>query len=219
MAMMDCTALHLCKEISGTKLAFVQSDEISLWVTDYDSITTQPWFDYEVQKMCSCASSFATAEFIRAYFSRPPTNKSTNNSPLMAYSWMVQALGSTMPSFDARVFAVPDPVEVHNYFVWRQNDAERNALQMLGQAAFGHARMHGKNLEMVEAMLDGQKEGWREATDPGFLHGRIIGKADRGWEVLPTTRFVEDHQIIGSRVPVEETNETNENNPERSVVA
>lgn len=219
MTMMDRTAMFLCQEVSGTKLAYIQSDEISLWVTDYDTIETQPWFDFEVQKMCSCAASFATAEFIRAYLSRPPTSKSPDNSPLKAYSWTIQALGSTMPTFDARVFAVPDPVEVHNYFVWRQKDAQRNAIQMLGQAAFGHARMHGKNMETVEAMLDGQKDGWREETDQGFLHGRIIGKVDGGWAVLPPQSFVNDHQIVGSRVPTEKTNETDANNPERSVVA
>lgn len=44
MAEMDEVALALCKEISGAQFAFVQSDEISVLVTDFASNGTQPWF-------------------------------------------------------------------------------------------------------------------------------------------------------------------------------
>jgi tRNA(His) guanylyltransferase len=35
---MDKTAIALCRGIQGAKLAYVQSDEISVWVTDYDGL-------------------------------------------------------------------------------------------------------------------------------------------------------------------------------------
>ena len=60
---MDATAAYLCKNIMGAKFAFVQSDEISILLTDFESIQTQSWFDNNLQKMCSVSASMATAKF------------------------------------------------------------------------------------------------------------------------------------------------------------
>ena len=43
---MQDTAIYLCQNIQGAKCAYVQSDEISILVTDFDDINTQAWFDY-----------------------------------------------------------------------------------------------------------------------------------------------------------------------------
>ena len=50
---MERTALYLCKNISNVKCAYCQSDEITLILTDYDTLTTDAWFDYRVDKLCS----------------------------------------------------------------------------------------------------------------------------------------------------------------------
>ena len=47
--------------------------------------------------------------------------------------------------FDARVFVIPDPVEVENYFIWRQKDAERNSVSMLAQGYASPKQLHGKD--------------------------------------------------------------------------
>ncbi len=44
-------AKHLCANIQGAQLAYVQSDEISILLTDYASVKTEAWFDYQVQKI------------------------------------------------------------------------------------------------------------------------------------------------------------------------
>jgi tRNA(His) 5'-end guanylyltransferase len=62
---MNATAAYLCKNIMGAKLAYVQSDEISIVITDFEDISTQAWFDNNLQKMCSVAASMATSEFNR----------------------------------------------------------------------------------------------------------------------------------------------------------
>lgn len=54
---MDETACYLCKNIQGAKFAFVQSDEISILLTDFDSLTTSAWFDGNIQKMVSVKHS------------------------------------------------------------------------------------------------------------------------------------------------------------------
>jgi len=63
MNAMDYTAMHLCLEIQGAQMAYVQSDEISILLTDFDKITTDAWFDGQVQKMVSVSASMATAKF------------------------------------------------------------------------------------------------------------------------------------------------------------
>jgi tRNA(His) 5'-end guanylyltransferase len=42
---MDKTAQFLCEEIQGAQFAYVQSDEISLLLTDFEKTTTDAWFD------------------------------------------------------------------------------------------------------------------------------------------------------------------------------
>ena len=57
------TARFLCGEIQGAKCAYVQSDEISILLTDFDKLNTDAWFDYQVQKRTSVAASMASAKF------------------------------------------------------------------------------------------------------------------------------------------------------------
>jgi tRNA(His) 5'-end guanylyltransferase len=58
--------------------------------------------------------------------------------------------------FDARVYNLPKE-EVTNYFLWRQQDASRNSIQMLGHYHFSQKEMHGKNNSQVQDMLMLQK--------------------------------------------------------------
>jgi tRNA(His) 5'-end guanylyltransferase len=92
MKMMDETAVYMCKNVQGAQFAFVQSDEISILVTDFDKCTTDAWFDYNVQKMCSIGASLATAKFNSQYRESP------------------NCIG--MANFDCRVFVVPDPLKL-----------------------------------------------------------------------------------------------------------
>lgn len=67
---MQQTAIYLCQNIQGAKCAYVQSDEISILITDYDTLTTDAWFDYEVQKMTSISSGIAVGKFSQLRFLR-----------------------------------------------------------------------------------------------------------------------------------------------------
>ena len=53
-------ARRLCSEVQGCQVAYVQSDEITLLLIDYQTLTTDRWFDYDLQKMCSVAAGFAS---------------------------------------------------------------------------------------------------------------------------------------------------------------
>ena len=58
--------------------------------------------------------------------------------------------------FDARVFNIPKE-EVTNLIYWRQLDATRNSIQMVGQANFSHKQLHGKSCNMIQDMLMTEK--------------------------------------------------------------
>jgi tRNA(His) 5'-end guanylyltransferase len=132
---MQLTAEALCHEIAGSVFAYGQSDEISILLTDVASIRSQLWFDGNVQKLASVAASVATMEF----------NHFTRHD-----SW-------ERATFDARVFTLPYPVEVANYFLWRQRDAVRNAISMAAQAHFSHKRLQGVDSDQMQEMLWSQK--------------------------------------------------------------
>lgn len=137
---MGFAALALVKDIQGAKVAYVQSDEISVLVTDYETIETEAWFAYDLSKVCSIAASVATSAFTR----------------LMLGVGVLSVLDGKWPTFDARAFNVPQD-DVVNYFVWRQMDATRNSIQMLGRAHFSHKELHKKNTSEIQDMLMLQK--------------------------------------------------------------
>lgn len=64
---MQDTMQYLCENIQGCVLGYTQSDEVTLVLVDYQKLTSDAWFDYEVQKMCSIAASMATMAFNKAF--------------------------------------------------------------------------------------------------------------------------------------------------------
>lgn len=131
------TTLTLCHEIQNAVFGYTQSDEISILLRDWDAIGTQQWFDGKVQKICSVAASIATIRF----------------AMWGMYGQFLDIFDHELaPMFDARVYNIPKE-EVVNYFIWRQQDATRNSVQMLGRAYFSHKELHGKSNEQVQEML------------------------------------------------------------------
>jgi len=58
--------------------------------------------------------------------------------------------------FDARCFNIPKE-EVCNLIYWRQLDAARNSIQMVGQAHFSHKELQNKSCNEIQDMLYEQK--------------------------------------------------------------
>lgn len=158
---MNETLKYLCENIQGCKIGYTQSDEITLLLTDYDTLTTAAWFDYAVQKMCSVAASMATMAFnkflayeyeeLNRWVSEWEHTKEDEEYMYTVYDKMVKGA-----MFDARCFNIPED-EVVNCFIWRQQDATRNAIQMLGQCNFAHKELNGKNQNDIQDMLMTQK--------------------------------------------------------------
>lgn len=164
---MNETMKYLCENIQGCKLGYTQSDEITLLLTDYDTLTTDAWFDNNVQKICSVSASMATMVFNKTLLKEVNqydwewqhgfTPQSVEIQA--AHRQYVETLRKAIDKgamFDARCFNIPRE-EVTNCFIWRQQDATRNAIQMLGQCNFSHKELQGKSCNDIQDMLMTQK--------------------------------------------------------------
>jgi tRNA(His) 5'-end guanylyltransferase len=163
MKSMQETMKYLCENIQGCVLGYTQSDEITLILVDYQTLDTSAWFDYEVQKMCSIAASMATFAFNR-FFERNVMQEcqidllqeyGIETYPAQLCDTYCKAI-ERGAMFDARVFNIPKE-EVTNLLYWRQLDAARNSVQMVGQANFSHNELQNKTCSMIQDMLMLQK--------------------------------------------------------------
>lgn len=168
---MQQTMKYLCENIQGCVLGYHQSDEISLVLIDYQKLNSAAWFDYEVQKMCSIAASMATMVFNERFFTNVHQstdefcdelledgsfNENYKNDDLEEI-WICQKHAADKGAmFDARCFNIPKE-EVTNYIYWRQLDATRNSIQMVGQSNFSHKELQGKSCNQIQDMLMTQR--------------------------------------------------------------
>lgn len=169
---MDSTAMALMKEVQGSRLAYVQSDEISVLFTDFDTPQTEMWFDGNVQKITSIAASAATAAFnaertrraIRDYYG-------DWGEALIPHVFdLIQQV-----RFDARVFILPDSAEVENYFIWRQQDATRNSVSMAAHTYFSHNELQRVDTAGQQELLFSKGVNWNDYP-AGFKRGRCVIK-------------------------------------------
>lgn len=166
MAAMTAVGQRLCTGIQGACLAYVQSDEVSVLLQDFAEITTDAWFDGNVQKMASVSAAMATASFTAAW--------------------------GTVGLFDSRVFTIPDSVEVENYFIWRQQDATRNSIQMAGHALFSDRELHKKSTADIQDMLHARGINWNDYPVP-CKRGTVIRRVVVSDEPLRTA-WLADHE-------------------------
>lgn len=164
---MNATMKYLCENIQGCKIGYTQSDEITLLLTDYDTLDTAAWFDNNVQKICSVSASMATMAFNKFLLQEINQYDMEWKCGLTPQSVQIQKEHREYISnlkekanqgamFDSRCFNIPED-EVTNCFIWRQQDATRNAIQMLGQCHFSHKELQGKSCNDIQDMLMLQK--------------------------------------------------------------
>lgn len=164
------TMKYLCENIQGCVLGYTQSDEITLILTDYKTLSSDAWFGYEVQKMCSIAASMATMAFNKSFSKRVdelsisiqmadtfPSDEDKNEfCEELPYISVYEKAVRQGAMFDARCFNIPKE-EVTNLIYWRQLDATRNSIQMVGQANFSHKELQNKSCSNIQDMLMEQK--------------------------------------------------------------
>ena len=163
------TMEYCAKNIDNCVLAYCQSDEITFILVDYAKLETDAWFDYRTDKLCSIVASMATMAFNKAFTKAfdewgrenlPRWDDGGTNEPvdenLMKLCNVYYNAQEKGAMFDARCFNIPKE-EVTNLIYWRQLDATRNSIQMVGQANFSHKELQNKSCNDIQDMLMTQK--------------------------------------------------------------
>ena len=181
---MAVVAWKLCEGIQGAVMAYVQSDEVSVLVHPYKRYATSAWFDGQVQKTVSVAASIAsstmTVESARVFqYIRPAV-------------------------FDARAFVLPEG-EVANYFVWRQQDAVRNSVQMHARSMFSHKQCDHKNCDTLKAMCADAGKPWDDLL-PRWRQGIVSmrGGGDIPGRSMPAMTFADNRDVFALLLATEE---------------
>jgi len=213
---MQKTAIYLCENIQGAKAAYTQSDEISILITDYDKLTTEAWFNYNVQKMTSVSASLATGifnqlRFLKCFAEEPEIIE-------LQTSLVQQTYLPKLANFDSRAFSIPQS-DINNYFVARQRDAEKNSIAMLAQSLYSHKELHLKNGSDMQEMCFQKGHNWNDLhfskkrgsliVKNQYVDDKVNNEAfqleNGDWQVNPTTVYFKDVVKIRSKWEVVET--------------
>ena len=209
MDAMNKTACYLCGKIQGSKFAFVQSDEISILLTDFDTIQTDAWFDGNIQKIVSVSASMATNKFnevrIRQFVERELKNSLSDQVAENINGYLRN--GKHYAEFDSRVFQVPTHIETANYFIWRQQDTVSNSISSAAQSVCSHKSLHGKNMSEQQDLLFQKGINWNDYSI-AEKRGRFIEKLpvperlERSqWIVTNPPIFTQEQEFLYSRIP------------------
>ena len=209
---MQLTCKDLCQKVQGCKLGYVESDEISLLLTDYDTLTTDAWFGYSVQKMCSVAASMAAMYFnrnfakcVEEFYKNNVEDNWREDEDERYYNKVLLKKVELGGYFDARAFNIPES-EVVNYFIWRQNDASRNSIQGLAQAHFSQKQLQNLNNSQLQDKLMLEKNiNWNDCTTVekrGTCVKRISVDGEVDWTIdndIPI--FTKDRNYVEEVLP------------------
>lgn len=140
--LMKDTAKFLMEK-SGARLAYTQSDEISLlWYNE--NTHHQTFFGGKINKMTSILASLATA-----YFNKNLPDLIPEKSNILAI-------------FDARIFNIPNLNEMACYFIWRELDAATNSVSMAAQSVYSHNDLDKKSIKRQQEMLFTKGINWND---------------------------------------------------------
>ena len=181
------TMLSLCENLQGCVFGYTQSDEISLIIYLSEEVNekgnqiAQPVFNWRIQKLCSTIASTATSFFNLYYFNSLLHDEEDFSLPTI----LEKMHPPTLATFDARVFNIPKK-EVCNNIYWRQSDAYRNAIQLIGRAYFSNKELQNVKCEKIISML---KDKQINLTDfpHQCLYGSYCIKGGKGWTIPEVT--------------------------------
>lgn len=168
---MQETVQALCKSIQGCVFGYTQSDEITLILCDYQTLTTSCWFEYRIEKVCSVAASIATLNFNRAFYNNAnnwikeqleyieKNKEKVSKEEIDKIEKLISVYNRAIDKcavFDARCFNVPKE-DVCNNVLWRQKDAEKNSVLSLAQSMYSQSEMKGISTKALQDKMFTEK--------------------------------------------------------------
>lgn len=174
--MMNKTAQYLCQKIQGCKFAYVQSDEISLFLCDHQTPNSDSFFAYRLTKMCSIIASLATGKFNQLYTAMQLSAKARERSAEdMDFEKELSEL--SLVEFDCKAWNVPSDNDVYGWFLYRQIDCIRNSKSQAAQTYLSHKVLLNKTTdEQIQLLEDECQIKWADDYDAGKKYGRFIYK-------------------------------------------
>lgn len=136
------TTKHLVQE-AGACIGYTQSDEISL-IIQQPNFDSQVYFGGRIQKIVSQLAAQASV-----YFNRHLNDFLPEKSGLA-------------PTFDSRVWNVPNQDEAANVILWRELDATKNSVSMATRAHYSHKAMDGMGRADMMDMLHSKGVNWND---------------------------------------------------------
>ena len=177
------TMMGLISRYNAT-LGYTQSDEITLYWANDDIESMMP-FDGRYQKFMSLLASTATVLFYKRVLTWLPEREFTS------------------PEFDCRAWQVPNEQEVYHNFLWREDDATTNSLQMAAQSEYSHKELHKKGRAELHEMLFRKGINWNDY--PAFFKRGTYAKRVTLVKILSDAQLA---KIPKSRWPVEPVTRT-----------
>jgi len=175
MQAMVQAAYDVASDMQGFRVAYVQSDEVTFCMIDYEQLETMGWFAYDLSKIVSITASMMSVAFNK-HFGPSPTKH--------------------LPVFDGRAFNLPHN-EVVNAFLWRARDWNRNSVHMLAREHFSPKELHGVKQWQVLTMLEATGNSWENMLSKRQKNGTFIyyagGELVVTSEVLPTFKDINFH--------------------------
>lgn len=149
--LMQETTKTLCEKTNAT-IGYTQSDEISVaWYST--NFKSQIFFDGRIQKMVSSLAAMATLIFNRALVFQCGLNR------------LPQEYADKIPTFDARVWSVPNEDEAANTFLWRELDATRNSIESAARSVYSHKECFRVGCNKLQEMLLQRGINWNDYPD------------------------------------------------------
>ena len=178
---MEYATFMLCKEMSGARLGYTQSDEITVVLVDYQTYETEPWFDYKKDKVISMAATICSSAFNWACLKYLPEH--------------VKKKG--FARFDARAFNIPVD-DVVNNFIWRQRDCEKNSIQSLARSHFSQKQLFKKNTSDMQDMLMLEKGVNWNNVETKYKRGMAVYKMSQK-KIVVNRKTSEEEEVLRSR--------------------
>lgn len=196
--MMNSTALYLCNNVQDVKCAYVQSDEISLFIKNEPE--SDLLFGGRLCKLQSILASMATAEFnkqmllneikTRTYGVGRFNGMIADDTLYSSKNCLEFIESMKFIQFDCKIWNVPTFNDAKAWFIFRFNDCVRNSKQQTAQTWCSHKELLGKDAdEQIEYLKDNFNVDWN--TFPEYQkYGRFFTK-----EVITLTKIVDNQEI------------------------
>ena len=175
--MMNETAKYICKKIQGALFAYVQSDEISILLSN----ESDTFFGGRLNKMQSIIASMAASKFNQLMMLYNLKNDIEPNGPMKIVE------NTKLVDFDCKVWNVPTFNDAIAWFIYRQIDCIRNSKQQAAQTYLSFKQLLNQGTDkQITLLKDNKGIDWETEYDDGKKYGRFIYK-----EIAPVRVYVE----------------------------